>query len=111
MSKKVKLIVGLGLALATWSFAMPASAVDEQFSLTGVVSLPGAQTLSSFDISFVDPASRTLAIAASRVVGSGGPFGTVIIVNPDENVVIAELQASPRSSAIALLGSPPPNPL
>ena len=109
---KTRLIASLGVALAPWLLAVPASAVDEQFSLTGVVSLPGAQTLSSFDISFVDPASRTLAIAASRVVGSGGPFGTVIIVNPDENVVIAELQASPpRSSAIALLGSPPPNPL
>ena len=64
--------------------------------------LPDAQILSAFDISFVDPASRTLAVAASRVVGSGGPFGTVIIVNTDDNVVTKELQASPRSSAIVL---------
>ena len=100
-----------GLAGALLGMAVTPSAADEQFSLTGIVKMPDAQELFSFDISFVDPTSRTLAIAASRVVGSGGPFGTVIIVNPDENVVIAELQASPRSSAIALLGSPPPNPL
>jgi hypothetical protein len=59
------------------------------------VQLPNAGNLGAFDISFVDPAIRTLAVAASRVVDSRGPFGTVIIVNTDDNVVIKELIASP----------------
>jgi hypothetical protein len=72
---KTRLIASLGVVLAPWLLAVPASAVDEQFSLTGIVQMPGAQELFSFDISFVDPVSRTLAIAASRVVGSGGRSG------------------------------------
>jgi hypothetical protein len=71
------------------------SAADEQFAPTAVVQLPDAQILSAFDISFVDAATHTLAIAASRVVGSGGAFGTVIIVNTRENLVTKELQATP----------------
>jgi hypothetical protein len=77
------------------SVATAPSAADEQFALTAVISLPDTQILSAFDISFVDPKTHTLAIASSRVVGSGGPFGTVIIVNAKENVVTKELQATP----------------
>jgi hypothetical protein len=51
------------------------------------VQWPDAGVLGAFDISFVDPASRTLAVAASRVVDSRGAFGTVVIVNTDDNVV------------------------
>ena len=91
MSIRTKLIFGLGAALAPWLLAVPTFAVDEQFAPTGIVQLPDAQILSAFDISFVDPATRTLAVAASRVVGSGGAFGTVIIVNTDKNVVTKEL--------------------
>jgi hypothetical protein len=78
----------IGLLCAT---AVTPSAADEQFNPSGVVKLPHAQILSAFDISFVDPLSRTLAVAASRVVGSGGAFGAVIIVNTDDNVVTTEL--------------------
>ena len=51
--------------------------------------------MSAFDISFVEAKSRTLAVAASRVVGSGGAFGTVIIVNTALNLVTKELTATP----------------
>jgi hypothetical protein len=75
---------------------MAPAAADEQFAPTAVVQLPDTQILSAFDISFVEPQTRTLAIAASRVVGSGGtPFGTVIIVNTQTNLVTKELHASP----------------
>jgi hypothetical protein len=84
-------LTATGIAGALLAFAMTPSVADEQFIPYQVVQLPDAQVLSAFDISFVDPASRTLAVAASRVVGSGGPFGAVIIVNTDDNVVTKEL--------------------
>jgi hypothetical protein len=91
-----KNLTATGFAGALLAMAMtPSLAVDEQFALTGIVQLPGAQELFSFDISFVNPEAHALAIASSRVVGSGGPFGTVIIVNTDDDVVSQELQASP----------------
>src|SRR6266478_2331012 len=83
-------IAGAFVAIA----AAPTMA-DEQFAPTTVVQLPDSQILSAFDISFVDPKTHTLAIASSRVVGSGGPFGTVIIVNTRENVVTNELRSTP----------------
>jgi hypothetical protein len=83
------------LAGALVAVPMTPSAADEQFAPTAVVQLPDAQTLSAFDISFVDPKSHTLAVAAARVVGSGGAFGTIIIVNTELNLVTKELQASP----------------
>jgi hypothetical protein len=73
------------------AIAAAPSAADEQFAPTAVVSLPDGQTLSAFDISFVDPKTHTLAVAAARVVGSGGAFGTVIIVNTELNLVTKEL--------------------
>jgi hypothetical protein len=42
------------------------------------VMTPG-HPLISFDISFVSPVNHTFALAASRVVGSGGAVGTVVI--------------------------------
>jgi len=83
------------LASAFIAVAVTPSIADEQFAVTTIVQLPDAQILSAFDISFVDPKSHTYALAASRVVGSGGPFGTVIIVNTQKNVVTKELQATP----------------
>ena len=92
-----KNLTATGFAGAFLAMAItPSLAIDEKFALTGIINLPGAQELFSFDISFVDPQAHALAIAASRVIGSGGPFGTVIVVNPDEDVVAAELQASPQ---------------
>jgi hypothetical protein len=68
---------------------------DEQFAPTTIVQLPDTQILSAFDISFVEKESHTFALASSRVVGSGGAFGTVIIVNTERNLVTKELIASP----------------
>jgi hypothetical protein len=96
MAKNLKLTAAcLAGVLAPWLFATAPSVADEQFAPTAVVQLPDAQILSAFDISFVDPKTHTLAIASSRVVGSGGPFGTVIIVNTRENLVTKELRATP----------------
>jgi hypothetical protein len=91
-SKFAAACLGAGALVA---IAATPSLADEQFAPTGVVQLPDAQILSAFDISFVSPENRTLAIAASRVVGSGGPFGTIIIVNTDLNLVTKELHANP----------------
>jgi hypothetical protein len=106
-----KSLTATGFAGAFLAMAVTQSAaIDEQFALTGVISLPDAQTLSSFDISFVDPQAHALGIAASRVVGSGGPFGTVIIVNTDEDVVTQELHASPPFVGNCTFGKPAPQP-
>jgi hypothetical protein len=83
------------LAGALVAIATTPSVADEQFAATAVVQLPDAQILSAFDISFVDPKSHSLVVAASRVVGSGGAFGTVIIVDTQANVVTKELQSTP----------------
>src|SRR5260370_3656154 len=94
------------LAGALVAMAMTPSVADEQFAPTAVVQLPDAQILSAFDISFVDPKSHTLAIASSRVVGSGGPFGTVVIVNTETNLVTKELIPTPPSAGDSTF--PPP---
>jgi len=83
------------LAGVLLALAVTPSVADEQFAPTTIVQLPDAQILSAFDISFVEAHSRTLAVAASRVVGSGGAFGTVIIVNTALNLVTKELTATP----------------
>ncbi len=83
------------LAGALVALAMTPSLADEQFAPTTIVQLPDAQILSAFDISFVEANSRILAVAASRVIGSGGPVGTVIIVNTALNLVTKELAATP----------------
>jgi hypothetical protein len=68
---------------------MTASAADEQFTATTIVQLPHAEILSAFDISFVDK------LAASRVTGSGGNVGEIIIVDTQSNLVTKELQSTP----------------
>jgi hypothetical protein len=91
----LKNLTATGFAGALLATAVMPSAADEQFIPYQAVQLPNAGVLAAFDISWVDAASRTLAVAASRVVDSRGPFGTVIIVNTDDNVVTKELIASP----------------
>jgi hypothetical protein len=88
-------LTATGFAGALFAMAVTPSAADEQFVPYQAVQLPDAGVLGAFDISFVDPASRTLAVAASRVVDSRGPFGTVVIVNTDNNVVTKELIPDP----------------
>jgi hypothetical protein len=88
-------LTATGLAGALLAFAITPSVADEQFIPYQAVQLPDAGVLGAFDISFVNPALRTLAVAASRVVDSRGPFGTVVIVNTDDNVVTKELIADP----------------
>ena len=84
-----------GLAGALVAIAMTAMAADEQFKVTTIVPLPHAETLSAFDISFVDKTSHTYALAASRVTGSGGNVGEVIIVDTQKNIVTKELHSTP----------------
>jgi hypothetical protein len=79
------------LAGALMAMAVAPSVADEQFAPTGVVQLPGGQILSAFDISFVSADNHTLAVSGSRVVGSGGAFGTVIVADTDTNSVTNEL--------------------
>src|SRR5215831_4475163 len=83
------------LAGAFMAMAAAPTVADEQFAPTTIVQLPDTQILSAFDISFVEKGSHTYALAASRVVGSGGALGTVIIVNTEHNLVTKELQSTP----------------
>jgi len=62
-----KSLTATGLAGALVAVVTTAVAADEQFKLTAVISLPAAETLSAFDISWVDKTSHTLAVAAARV--------------------------------------------
>jgi hypothetical protein len=89
-----KNLTATGFAGALLAMAVTPSAAQE-FIPYQAVQLPDAGTLEAFDISFVDPALRTYAVAASRVVDSRGPFGTVVIVNTDLNVVTKELIPDP----------------
>jgi DNA-binding beta-propeller fold protein YncE len=93
MSRKLAATGFAGAMLA--AVAVIPSAADEHFIPYQAVQLPDAGVLGAFDISFVDPASRTLAVAVSRAVDSRGPFGTVVIVNTDDNVVTKELISDP----------------
>jgi hypothetical protein len=61
--KSLKWTVCLGVALAPWLLAVPASAADEVFSVTSIISLPGSQVLGSFDIEFVDPIAGVFLLA------------------------------------------------
>jgi hypothetical protein len=90
-----KSLTATGLAGALVAVVMTAVAADEQFKVTTIVPLPHSQILSAFDISWVDKASHTLAVAASRVTGSGGNVGEIIIVDTQKNVVTKELKANP----------------
>src|SRR5271166_1020766 len=82
-------------ACVLMAIAITPSGADELFIPYQAVSLPNAGILGAFDISFVNPKLRTLAVAASRVVDTRGPFGTVVIVNTDDNIVTKELIPDP----------------
>jgi hypothetical protein len=89
-------LTGIGFAGTLLAvMAVAPSAADEQFIPYQAVQLPDTGVLGAFDISFVNPALRTLAVAASRVVDSRGPFGTVVIVDTDLNLVTKELIPDP----------------
>jgi len=88
-------LTATGFAGALFALAVTPSAADELFIPYQAVQLPNNGVLGAFDISFVNPKLRTLAVAASRVVDSRGPFGTVVVVNTDDNVVTKELIPDP----------------
>jgi hypothetical protein len=90
-----KSLTATGFAGALLAMAVTPSGADELFIPYQPVSLPNNGVLAAFDISFVKPKLRTLAVAASRVVDTRGPFGTVIIVNTDDNIVTKELIPNP----------------
>jgi hypothetical protein len=88
-------LTATGFAGALFAMAVTPSTADELFIPYQAVQLPNGGVLGAFDISFVNPKLRTLAVAASRVVDSRGPFGTVVIVNTDDNIVTKELISNP----------------
>jgi hypothetical protein len=90
-----KNLTATGFAGALLAMAMTPSGADELFTPYQPVQLPNTGTLAAFDISFVKSKLRTLAVAASRVVDTRGPFGTVVIVNTDNNIVTKELIPDP----------------
>jgi hypothetical protein len=90
-----KNLTATGFAGALLAMAVTPSGADELFIPYQAVSLPNAGVLGAFDISFVNPKLRTLAVATSRVVDTRGPFGTVVIVNTDDNIVTKELIPDP----------------
>jgi Tripartite tricarboxylate transporter family receptor len=61
------------------TLAEPENGPTPQVYSAGLKGILDAQILSAFDISFVSAQNRSLAVAASRIVGSGEPFGVVII--------------------------------
>jgi hypothetical protein len=98
MLKDVRHLACVGLVTAGAAVAVALAAMaadDEQFKVTTIVPLPHSEILSAFDISWVDKTSHTLAVAASRVTGSGGNVAEIIIVDTQKNIVTKELQATP----------------
>jgi hypothetical protein len=91
----LKNLTATGFAGALLAMAVTPSSAQEDFIPFQAVQLPDSGILGAFDITFVNPALRTLALAASRVVDSRGPFATVVIVNTDDNVVTKELIPDP----------------
>ena len=84
MSRNVQLIAWLGVVLAPGLLAMAASADEEKFAVTSVISLPNGQSLSGVDTSFVDPVAGVYALAH---------YGnkSVDIVDTASNTVINQL--------------------
>jgi hypothetical protein len=89
-----KNLTATGLAGALVAIAMVPSVADEQFAAKTIVSLPHGEILSAFDISWVDKTSHTLAVAASRVTGSGGNVGEIVIVDTQKNIVTKEIKSA-----------------
>jgi hypothetical protein len=90
-----KNLAATGFAGALLAMGITPSAAQEDFIPFQAVQLPDGGTLEAFDISFVNPALRTYALAASRVVDSRGPFATVVVVDTDLNIVTKELIPDP----------------
>jgi hypothetical protein len=89
-----KNLTATGFAGVLLAMAAAPSAAQE-FIPYQAVQLPDGGILEAFDISFVNPALHTYALAASRVVDSRGPFGTVVVVDTNLNVVTRELIPDP----------------
>jgi hypothetical protein len=125
MYLNTKVIACLGIALAAWSFVMPAPAYafDEtlcsQANPTPPPCIPIAiatplngHILGAFDISYVDPSIHTYVLAASRTVGAGdGPSSNprIIVVNTLTNKVVHQYNATPTFAgncpALPVVGS------
>jgi hypothetical protein len=90
-----KNLTATGFAGALLAMGITPSSAQEDFIPYQAVQLPDGGTLEAFDISFVNPALRTYSLSASRVVDSRGPFGTVLIVDTDLNIVTKELIPDP----------------
>ncbi len=94
MSTKAKLVACLAGTIAPWLLATAGlAASDEQYAPTSVINLPNNQLLTSFDISFVDPASRTYVLA-DRTNKS------IDVVNTRTNAFIRELTGCGGNVAI-----------
>jgi hypothetical protein len=83
--KSLKWTVCLGVALAPWLLAVPASAADEVFSVTKIISLPNGQALGSFDIEFVDPLAGVFLLA-DRTNKS------IDVASTSKNLITSQLQ-------------------
>jgi hypothetical protein len=94
-----KSLTATGFAGVLLAMAVTPSAAQEDFIPYQAVQLPDGGILEAFDISFVNPALRTYALAASRVVDSRGPFATVV-VDTDLNVVTKELLPDPPFAGV-----------
>ena len=81
---KTRLIASLGVVLAPWLLAMPASAADEVFSVTSIINVPG-NPLASFDIEFVDPAAGVLLLADRS-------NKSIDVINTSDNSIFKQLQ-------------------
>jgi hypothetical protein len=100
MTKNLKLPVYLACLVAPCLLASASvpSLADETYMLKNIISLPDAQTLRSFDISFVSPTNHRYALAVSATA----PFpaeGTaanprVVVVDTQSNVVIDEFNTT-----------------
>ena len=105
----------LASALSPWLLAAASTApaaADETFKPTTIISLPDGQSLRAFDISFVDPASHTYALAVSATKPNPAPGPNtanpcagnagcgpatnprVVLVDTRSNVVTAEYNAN-----------------
>ena len=86
MSRNVQLIAWLGVVLASGLLAMAASADEEKFAVTSVISAPNGQSLLAFDTSFVDP------VAGVYVLSDHGNK-SIDVVDTASNTVINKLTA------------------
>ena len=80
-------------ALSPWLLAVTVipSAADEQLKLKNIISMPDGQKVGAFDISYVDPASHTLAVAMTATAApftGPGSNPAIVIVDTQFNVVV-----------------------